>query len=246
MARLLGIAEDSTVPGLSTVFAITSAYQSEVMDEKQDEEKITVKLKGSKKEEERLLGQQAEQAMRKIRQLPQENMVLDEATTDLWDIHEKSRSIYRNAYVWNPPGAYEPNDTWRIRQHIKRWISTWDLLRLFPDYQSDIQVTDIQQSYAEDLDLEHSAGEDPEQYNHSSWDACPKEGAVLSNEETEELVPRDPAEVSVGQVTAPLEETMVEIPSSSYNSPELELLEQAGARPAPKQNGHSWWRFWQG
>ncbi len=246
MARLLGIAEDSTVPGLSTVFAITSAYQSEVMDEKQDEEKIPVKLKGSNKEEERLLGQQAEQAMRKIRQLPQENMVLDEATTDLWDIHEKSRSIYRNAYGWNPPGAYEPNDTWRIRQHIKRWISTWDLLRLFPDYQSDIQVTDIQQSYAEDLDLEHSAGEDPEQYNHSSWDACPKEGAVLSNEETEELVPRDPAEVSVGQVTAPLEETMVEIPSSSYNSPELELLEQAGARPAPKQNGHSWWRFWQG
>ncbi len=233
MARLLGITEESTVPGLSTVFAITSAYQSEVLDEKQDEEKIAVKLRGSRKEEERLLGLQAEQAMSKIRQLPQEDMVLNEAA-DLWDIHEKSRFIYRNAYGWSPPAVYEPNNTWRIRQHIRHWINTWDRLRLFPDSQPDIQVTDIQQSYAEDPDLQHSAGEDPEEYNQSSWDACPKERAVHSTEEAGELVPRDPVEVSGGQVTAPLEETMVEIPSSSCNSPELELLEQAGARPAPK------------
>jgi hypothetical protein len=169
MARLLGITDESTVPGLSTVFAITSAYQSEVMDEKQDEEKIAVKLKGSQKEEERLLGLQAELGMRKIRQLPQENMVLDEAT-DLWDIHEKSRSVYRSAYGWSPPTAYEPNNTWRIRQHIKRWINTWDLVRLFPDYHPDIQVTDIQQSYAEDPDLEKRSDEEPEEYKQSSWE----------------------------------------------------------------------------
>ena len=169
MARLLGITEESPVPGLSTVFAITSAYQSEVMDEKQDEEKIAVKLRGSKKEEERLLGLQAGQGMRKSRQLPQDNMVLDEAT-DLWEIHEKSRSIYRNAYGWSPPTAYEPNNTWRIRQHIKRWINTWDLVRLFPDYHPDMQVTDIQQSYAEDPDLEKRVDEDQEEYSQSSWE----------------------------------------------------------------------------
>ncbi len=245
MARLLGITEESTVPGLATVFAITSAYQSEVMDEMQDQEKIATKLKASKKEEERLLGLQAGQGMSKIRQLPQENMVLDDAT-DLWDIHEKSRTVYRNAYGWSPPAAYEPNNTWRIRQHIKRWINTWDLVRLFPDYQPDIQVTDIKQSYAEDPDLEIPGDEGREQFSQSSWDARPKEGGVHGTEEAGELVPRDPVEVSGGQVTAPLEDTRVEIPSSSSNSPELVLREQAGAPPAPKQNGHSWWRFWEG
>jgi hypothetical protein len=163
MARLLGITKGSKIPGLSTVFAITSAYESEVMDEKQDEEKIAVKLRASENKEERLLGLQAGQGMREIRQLLQENMVLDERT-DLWEIHEKSRSVYRNAYGWTPPTAYEPDNAWQIRQHIKRWINTWDLVRLFPDYQPDIQVKEIQQNYAEDPDLEKRAdetGKDP-------------------------------------------------------------------------------------
>ena len=163
MSRLLGLSDADRTPGLSTVFAITSAYQSEVMDQKQDEEKIALKLQSSGKPGDDQLSEKAELGMRKIRQLPLENMILAE-NSDLRKVHEKSRIMYRQAYGWNPPEDYETNPTWRIRQHIKRWINAWDLVRLFPDYQPDIQVGGLQQSYSEDLDLEDpwdEEGEDP-------------------------------------------------------------------------------------
>ena len=163
MSRLLGLSDADRTPGLSTVFAITSAYQSEVMDQKQDEEKIALKLQSSGKPGDDQLSEKAELGMRKIRQLPLENMILAE-NSDLREVHEKSRVMYRQAYGWNPPEDYETNPTWRIRQHIKRWINAWDLVRLFPDYQPDIQVGGLQQSYSEDLDLEDpwdEEGEDP-------------------------------------------------------------------------------------
>ncbi|MBC8281680.1 MAG: DUF2791 family P-loop domain-containing protein [Chloroflexi bacterium] len=162
MARLLGLLEEHTVPGLASVFAITSAYQSEVMDEKQDEEKIAAKLEGAGKPEEIKLARQAGRGMWKIRQVPHDSMVLHESN-DLQEVYDKTRSVYSAAYRWEPTTEYEINHTWRIRQHIKRWINSWDLVRLFPEYTPDIQVTPLAPSYSEDLDLEEvndSADED--------------------------------------------------------------------------------------
>ena len=153
LARLMGLLADHTVPGLASVFAITSAYQSEVMDEKQDEEKIASKLPATGKPEDLELAKQAGMGMWKIRQVPNDRMILHEAN-DLQNVHDKTRSIYSAAYRWEPPTDYETNHTWRIRQHIKRWINSWDLVRLFPEYTPNIQVTPLSPSYSEDLDLE--------------------------------------------------------------------------------------------
>lgn len=163
MARMLGLLEGSTYPGLATVFAITSAYQSEVMDEKRDEEKIFAKLQSSGKYEDLALASQAEEAMKKIRQIPQDNMVLDD-TVDLRNIYQKNQSLYLQAYGWSPPEDFITNNTWRIRQHIKRWINGWDMTRIYPEYETDIQVTDMRQNYTEDLDLEDITGEDHEEW----------------------------------------------------------------------------------
>jgi hypothetical protein len=167
MARLLGILDEPAVPGLASVFAITSAYQSEVMDQKEDEEKIVEKLRASGKKEDLQLARNAELAMRKIRQVPLEDMVLEE-TRDLKEVYNKTRHIYSRAYSWDPPSDYESNNTWRIRQHIKRWINSWDLVRLYPEYQPDIQVSQLTQSYSEDLDLEDTDDEsgDGEDWNN--------------------------------------------------------------------------------
>ncbi|MDA0734758.1 MAG: DUF2791 family P-loop domain-containing protein [Chloroflexi bacterium] len=164
MARLLGLLEGHTVPGLASVFAITSAYQSEVMDEKQDEEKIASRLPATGKPEDLNLAKQAGMGMWKIRQVPHDSMVLHESN-DLQDVYNKTRSVYSAAYHWEPPTDFEINHTWRIRQHIKRWINSWDLVRLFPEYTPDIQVTPLSPSYSEDLDLEESAEED-----NSGWE----------------------------------------------------------------------------
>ena len=63
MSRLLGLSDDDRTPGLSTVFTITSAYQSEVMDEKQDEEKIALKLRDRGKPGDEQLSERAELGM---------------------------------------------------------------------------------------------------------------------------------------------------------------------------------------
>ena len=79
MAKLLGILDAPSIPGLGTVCAITSAYQLEVMDERQDEERISAKLRSTSDRRDWLLAGQAERGMQKIRQIPQENMILEES-----------------------------------------------------------------------------------------------------------------------------------------------------------------------
>jgi len=106
MTRLLGIPEESSIPGLGTVFALTSAYQSEVMDERQDEQIISAKLRSSGEDEELILASQAELAMQKIRQIPKDNMILMEAI-DLPEIYNKCRGcrMRQVPFVSKPDGG---------------------------------------------------------------------------------------------------------------------------------------------
>ena len=147
MARLLGILGDCSVPGLGTVCAITSAYQMEVMDDRGDDEKISAKLRSTGDHEDLLLAVRADRGMQKIRQIPQDHMILEESI-DLAEIYEHCRNIYSQAYGWQAPSDFKSNETWRIRQHIKHWINTWDLGRLFPEHESALQVTMLEPSYA--------------------------------------------------------------------------------------------------
>ena len=47
MAKLLGILDEPSIPGLGTVCAITSAYELEVMDDRRDDERISAKLRST-------------------------------------------------------------------------------------------------------------------------------------------------------------------------------------------------------
>ena len=162
VARLLGKLEGASVPGLTTVLAITSAFESEVLDERNDEEKIPGRLRAGGSDEELL----AIQVERGIRIIQRDNIRLEdpnEATSH--DIYQKLNAIYARAYGWNHPMEYRaPDRTARIRQHVKRWINEWDLKRVYPDYKPDIQVTNLQQDYSERPELEvpteDGAGED--------------------------------------------------------------------------------------
>ncbi len=71
------------------------------------------------------------------------------------EMFEKLRSVYAAAYGWEPGADYaEPDVTARIRQHIKRWITEWDLKRLYPDYQPVIESTQLIPAYTEIPELE--------------------------------------------------------------------------------------------
>ena len=161
MARLLGTIEEFKIPGLATAFAITSAYQSEVMDEKQDQERIGAKLGTSEEYDDLMLAVHAHLGMEKMRQIPRDNTELSDSI-DLQQVYEKCRVVYTHAYNWEAPAEFETHPTWRIRQHIKRWINGWDLVRVFLDVSPEFQVTSLEQSYSEDPDLEKLTREEPE------------------------------------------------------------------------------------
>lgn len=159
VARLLGRIEEDVSQGFTSVLSITSDFETEVLVERGDEEKIPAKL-GDESGADGLLVSHAERGMRTIRK---HKLLLEELTpATIHQIYEKTRVLYGRAYGWEPPTDYKtPDKSRRIRQHIKTWINEWDLTRLYPGYEPDTQVTDLKHDYSETPELEASDEDNP-------------------------------------------------------------------------------------
>ena len=73
-------------------------------------------------------------------------------------VYEKIKSIYADAYEWNPPDVtgLEKLQANTMRQYVKGWITEWDLKRKYPDYKPEIEAGELKVSYTEDRDLQIS------------------------------------------------------------------------------------------
>lgn len=155
IARWIGRLEGFGVPGLTSVLTITSDFEREVLDEeKNDEEKIPNKLRGSGSEADILMAAQAERGMQVIRR---DRVLLEKPDNDtMRQTFQKVRAIYSSAYGWEPPNDYKDveDPTLRMRQNVKRWITEWDLMRLYPGYRPSIEVGQLRPSYEEMPDIE--------------------------------------------------------------------------------------------
>ena len=153
IARWMGKLEGVSFPGLTAVLAIISEFESRVLDERNDEEKIPGKLRGRGTEPETLLAGQAERGMRVIRR--DKELLSTTSEGIIRDTQEKVRSIYTKAYAWEAPTSSAYIDTTAtMRQHVKRWITEWDLKRLYSDYQPEIEVGELKQDYSEIPEIE--------------------------------------------------------------------------------------------
>ncbi len=160
LARWLGRLEASSVAdlgyqsGLSAVMALTDDFQSAILDEKGDREKVPGKLRKTGSETDLVLARQAEQGMRLIEceRIP----LVGPYDQLLEDIYHKIRAIHGAAYGWDPPQVptIERLSSTRIREYVKGWITEWDLKRLDPTQQVEIELTEIKQDYSEDIELE--------------------------------------------------------------------------------------------
>ncbi len=160
LARWMTKLEGLPIPGLTTVLAITSAFEGEVLNDRNDEENIPGRLRARGGDAELLLASRAERGMRTI----QRDKVPIEPPSEaiIREIFDKLTGVYAKAYGWNPPMDYgAPDRTARIRQHIKRWINEWDLKRLYPEYKPDIEVTELRQDYSERPDLKAPTSDNP-------------------------------------------------------------------------------------
>lgn len=153
LARLMGKLEGFNLPGLTCVFAISADFESAVLEYRNDEERIPAKFQSTANQADSLLAGQAERGMQLIRREKSPLERLSDAA--IHDTFEKVRAVYAAAYGWEPPADYAlPDITARIRQHIKRWITEWDLRRLYPDYKPQIETSELKQDYGEMPELE--------------------------------------------------------------------------------------------
>lgn len=157
LARWVGKLPDQQFPGLTSVFAIMSDFESQVLEEKNDIEVLPRKLSDRGLEE---LAKQAERGMRIIQKEQIRLKGLDKDA--IHQTRDKVRSIHAEAYSWQPPPLQNEITLGStvMRQHVKSWINEWDLKRLYPDYIPITETTEIKIGYDEDADLEKATEED--------------------------------------------------------------------------------------
>jgi hypothetical protein len=156
--RWMGKLSGQHVPGLVTVFAIMSNFESYVLEERNDLEVVPSKLRDKGSDD---LARQAERGMRliqreKVRLKAPDAQVIQQTC-------EKVRAIHAEAYGWQPPPvSVERLGITSMREYVKRWITEWDLKRLDPSYTVELEKTALSQTYTEDAALETSSEEETE------------------------------------------------------------------------------------
>jgi hypothetical protein len=151
IARWLPGIEGEPLPGLLAVLAITEDFLPAVLDEKNDYENVPSRLRLRGDE---MLAARAEQGMQAL-----ERDLVPLARPDvqrLSETHEKLRALHGSAYGWDVPN--ERSDDFRsgrsMREYVRAWINEWDLRRLDPSYQPEIEFEHFASDYAEEVELE--------------------------------------------------------------------------------------------
>lgn len=159
LARLLGLSDDLAIPGLLTVGAVTPDYASAVIDEKDDRNQIGFRFRSRGDLDGDLTAALAESAMdaieRDLLRLRQPSQ------DDLADVLMRLSEIYAAAYDCTPARLDASFKTGQqMREYIRSWITTWDLNRVAPTYEPEIELERITDDYAEDALLERGVEDD--------------------------------------------------------------------------------------
>ena len=161
LARWMGQAADEEYPGLVMVGTITADFASVVLDQKEDRDKAVPRLIARQRDEDRIAAARAETGIRLI-----ERGVRPLAEPDddmLSNLYSRLRTIHSDAYNWGAPDITHgigQGIQRTIRPFVRRWINEWDLRRLYPESEPDIEITELEFRYEEDTTLEQAHSDD--------------------------------------------------------------------------------------
>jgi len=155
LGRWLGIGVASRVAGLHVAAAITDDFASDVINGRQDDEKLPERL--------RLKGAlaQADLALAAIRAIEAAPVLQPPSEADLLRHAETLRRSYALAYDWPAPalpvGERRTNRT--MRHHIRGWITQWDVLRL-QGRVTELELGTVVSNYAQAEELDEPPSQD--------------------------------------------------------------------------------------
>ena len=161
IARWMGRTLEERYPGLVVVGTVTADFATVVLDDKEDRDKAVPRLRSWGRNPDLLAAARAEAGI----QLLERGVALlaepDEAM--LLNLYGQLKRIHSEAYSWDAPDINHDigrGGTARIRSYVRRWINEWDLRRLYPDSNPEIEDTELVFNYEEDTTLEQALAED--------------------------------------------------------------------------------------
>lgn len=160
LARWMGQVPDEAYPGLIVVGTVTAPFASEVLVDKEDRDKVVPKLRARGTEEYNITADRAERGMVMIER--DERILSEPDDATLRTAYNRLRDMYTEAYTWRAPEIEHgigKGGRRRMRSFVRRWINEWDLRRLYPDAQPDIEETEVRFDYKEDTTLEKEGGD---------------------------------------------------------------------------------------
>ena len=162
LARWMGQAPDEKYPGLVVVATMAIDLPSVVLDDKEDRDKAVPRLRARGRPEDMVAADRAEIGIRLL-EYGGRNQLAEPDSEMLLNLYKQLKEIHSEAYGWEAPeidhgiGIGVPD---RIRYYVRRWINEWDLRRLYPDTEPEMEVRELTPSYGEDTTLEQAHSED--------------------------------------------------------------------------------------
>jgi hypothetical protein len=153
LAALAGRLSQRTVPGLLMVGTVTTEFTGVVFEQRQDREKIPPRWA----ERDPAYLAELEAGMQFLAPASRRWMRIRPPDLEaLQRTHDRVRELYDAAYGWRPQAEVlsELGPSRSMRQHMRDWITRWDLLRLDPAYQPDIETQVVAPDLTERPDLE--------------------------------------------------------------------------------------------
>jgi hypothetical protein len=153
IARLFSAAEEQGI-SLIPVLAITEDFNREILHEKDDLNKIPRLMESRPAYGD---GDSRAFASQGMRLLADTGISLKRPDVNaLDDTFAHIAELYSRAYNWKPPaeGPVRREQSTPLRAYIRRWITEWDIRRLYPDATIDVETSVWKTDYTEDAEAE--------------------------------------------------------------------------------------------
>jgi hypothetical protein len=200
VARLMNLVDGQKLPGLGTVIALTNDFREEILEKKGDRVKMLEKLRSKQTDVDRILADKAEKGMRLIQS---ERIPLGQPSPDtIQEVHQIVRGLHCKGHGWHMWGhaSKDPANIvvgTSMRKYVKSWMTEWDLLRLYPGEECELEVSSWKPCYDEPQNVPEVQSPEP---SHSAQLAdVPEVPPRIPEEETELVAPtiKWPSESSI-------------------------------------------------
>ena len=150
-----GDRDDMSAP-IGTVFATVDDFETEVLVGKNDSVLVPQRLRASGSVADEILASLAETGMRIIGH--EQVRLQPPAQEELDRTYNRLREIHGEAFAWDPPAVsgLERLPSNRMRQYVRAWITEWDLRRLDPTYEPEIEATRLVVDLSEIVEVDGS------------------------------------------------------------------------------------------